>query len=373
MGKNYDMQAVTKLLHQRCEGSEKLILRRSSIQGRRFFQLHGEYLGVRYSRTVKCSGEFDLLEKAAELFQSIASGSADTRRPGLTTRLKSLHREADDHIERERVRELTKNYKRRHLNRCVDYLQNEWNGQINQRTLLKFIEETSPDPESRTRRGATDAVRLIAKKAKLELEIPPDLRFKAKAPKKRDDYTDEQIIDALTDLQPKLSDFAIQALAFTAATGQRGTFFFSIDEPETTPEIGSPLRGFDTKRKRPGEATLSLDIWDQFIGPKLCWTWRQHHFDYRDGENLDDQQLIRIHAINSDVLHQVRRKATPEQSKILQFRALRACTCRRLIVAGVDPYYVATSLNTSIEMINRTYSSPMGSLATQEIKKRLGS
>jgi len=132
------------------------------------------------------------------------------------------------------------------------------------------------------------------------------------------------------------------------------------------------LKGWDSKRECPGEATLSLDIWDQFIGPELCDTWHRWHFDYRDGEDLDDERLIRIHACNNDALHQVRRRGTPEQRKILQFRALRACTCRRLIVAGVDPYYVATSLNTSIEMINRTYSSPMGSLATQEIKKRLG-
>ena len=60
-----------------------------------------------------------------------------------------------------------------------------------------------------------------------------------------------------------------------------------------------------------------------------------------------------------------------EHHKLLGFRSLRANTTARLLKRGVPKVFVAKTLSTSEAMIDATYDSPLGSIASQEIGRVL--
>ena len=111
-----------------------------------------------------------------------------------------------------------------------------------------------------------------------------------------------------------------------------------------------------------------MEGWSRYVGSEPDG-WRELSFD-RLRQPTDAQQQA-INAAVSNVCTQLRRKASAEHHRLLGFRSLRANTTARLLKRGVPKVFVAKTLSTSEAMIDATYDSPLGSIASQEIGRVL--
>ena len=369
MTRDWAMKQATEELHRRHPDSEGLILRRgSSPAGKRYWQLHGSYGAKRYSRKLDCVSEFELMPAAERMLDRIRTGSADRRRPGLNSHLKDLERKCLKSVDERLVRETTKDHYRRHVRKLTDWLAENTGGWVSQSALVDYIETTKQS--TRTRRGALDAAKALADAAAIKLVLPPRLRFRPLVKEDRQFFSDQEILAALDEVGPKLSALGRSVLGFCAITGQRASFFFSIDPALFAKELepGNPIPGRDTKRNRLAETTPTMEGWSKYVGSEPPG-WSELSFD-RLRQPSDAQQQA-INAAVSNVCIQLRRKASPEHHKLLGFRSLRANTTARLLKRGVPKVFVAKTLSTSEAMIDATYDSPLGSIASQEIGRVL--
>ena len=367
--KDFAMSEATAELHRKYPDAEDFKLRRSSTPaGERFWQLHGEYGGRRYSRKLPMRGEYDLLPAAEAVFLKIKSGQIDKKRntPGLPSYLKTIRDLALQRIDEKEVRSQTKDHWRRHTKALFEYL-DDHGGTISQGLLLGFILTT--DQTTRTRRGAVDAATLVADVAEIPLKLESKHRFKNPRTKPRKHYENSEIFEALDTVWPNLSPLAAGLFAWCAITGQRAHSFFSIDPKLFGQNLqpGDPIPLRDCKRDCIGETTPSVpDAWGKYLKEKPEG-WDEYAFDRYD--HPDDALNKRINSKISVLLTQLRRKASAEHYKILQCRSLRANTTVRWRNMGAHPLHVANILSTSERMIDATYSSPAGDISTRELGK----
>ena len=370
--KSFAMQEATAELIRRHPDAEHFILRRSSTPaGDRYWQIHGEFLGRRYSRKLDMRGEFDLLNAAEAKFLEIKTGAIDKRRntPGLRSYLRTIRDLAMQRIDEKDVRETTREHWRRHTKTLFDWL-DDHGGTVSQGLLLQFVLTT--EQSSRQRRGALDAARLVAGVTGIDLKLEPKHRFKQPRPKQRPHYEDAEILEALDTVWPHLTPLARSTFAFVAITGQRAGSFFSIDPnlfgQDLQPGDPCPIR--DVKRDCVGITSPTIEnAWGKYLKEK---PERFDEFAFDRREQPDDTLNRKINNKTSDLLTQLRRKASDQHYKILQFRSLRANATVRLMRMGVQTIWIAKSLSTSERMIEATYSTPAGDIASREIGKAFG-
>lgn len=304
----------------------------------------------------KAKTEFEALEAAIELVPVLMAGGDRTMRVLPMGRLRAIEREVLIQIGERGLRQQTEEAKARWVKHVTSYLE-ERGLPLQPATLKKCILET--DVRKRERREVIEACRLLAKAAKVPLEIQSKENFKPAKPPLVEVVSDEAILSAYEELLDSKPEAEWSWLVgVVIATGCRGTTALAMNA-KGVKEVGDQILAWDSKRNRQIRTT-----------PTLRGFWQKHFLgDAWDGEHLDlehlwmpydkaptNDQVARANNFVNNVFTQVKRKVSPESAAVLKCRVLRSAMIARCLRAGMDELTVSTLASTGVEQIRARYN-----------------
>lgn len=303
----------------------------------------------------KAKSEFEALAEAIEMVPVLMAGGDRNVRVLPMGRLRAIERQVLIQIGERGLRQQTEEAKARWIKHVTSYLE-ERGLPLQPATLKKCILETNV--HKRERREVIEACRLLAKAAKVPLEIQSKETFKPAKPPLVEVVSDEAILAAYQELLDSKPDPEWSWLVgVVIATGCRGTTALAMNAKDVK-DVGDQILAWDSKRNRQIRTT-----------PTLRGFWKKHFLSdgfegLLDLEDLlmpfdkapTNDQVTKANNFVNNVFTQVKRRVSPESAAVLKCRVLRSAMIARCLRAGMDELAVSTLASTGVEQIRARYS-----------------
>jgi len=348
------LSQLTAQIREAQPWSEGTRLRRTTICGKRRFQIVGDYLGQRICKTLEASNELEAVQAAQDWFTRNRDGVIEGGRYQPTGALRSAEEACIEVILRKVLRSDTEGTQVRSIQACFSWLA-AGSHSVGQGSLMAWIRTS--DKATRARRQFIETARLVASASDVRLVVPAHEKYvtprRGRAPE-RELIGDQDLIDLMRRMQADgLDDAARWQLSIGCFTGLRLNTVFTLRPPA---DPAAEWCGYDNKREEKVQTGLSLpiDLFEELglrrVPPKII------EAQMPQLQAASNDQLVKANRRTHLSLLKLRRKYGADMCKRFSARAIRSAVVARLLRLGMAPTEVASLVSTSTRCIDQNYS-----------------